>query len=209
MKTKDAFKNGTKYFRELSVVVVGIIITFGLSNWIGNRNEKKDVQRYLEAVKVELEDNLVIVKRQFEFYDQTGKLARYLLSDEPEKLRADSLAKYEKIRGYIDYMTYKTSSFEMLKSSGAMRLVKNKELLKSMIDCYRLMEYTKNAADKYTDTKWNELTRAFVDNAVPKADFDLREPKYRRLFNFFSIDIQGEGNFRDCEKQIEKTLSMF
>lgn len=211
MNTKTTFKSTTKYLRELSVVVLGVAITFTLNDWVSARNEKKDVQRYLEAIQLELEDNLAIVQEQYKFYDRTGKFAQYLLSNKLEKLSVDSLSKYSSVKGYITYMIYKSSAFEMLKSSGAMRLIKDKELLKSIIDCYKLMETAKSGGDKYMETKWNELYSTFTANGLPSNtdDYDIRELKYRRLFNFFSVHTHGENNFKACEQQIGKTLELF
>ncbi len=208
-KSKKGFKSIVKYLRELSIVVAGIAITFTLNDWISNKNEKKELQRYLEAVKLELEDNMKIVHDQFVFYDRTGKFAKYLMSDKLENLQADSLVKYDHVRGYITYMIYKTSSFEMLKFSGTMRLIKNKELLKSIIDCYNLMELSKNTGDKYMNTKWDELYHTLISTGILGSDYDIREPEFRRLFNFFAIDTNGEEPFKDSEQQIKKTLSMF
>lgn len=39
MEVKRVFKNSVQYLRELSVVVVGIAITFGLNDCIGKRSE--------------------------------------------------------------------------------------------------------------------------------------------------------------------------
>ncbi len=209
-KSKKVFKTIVKYARELSIVVAGIAITFTLNDRISDRNEQKELQHYLDAVKLELEDNLKIVHDQFVFYDRTGKFAKYLSSDKSGNLQTDSLVKYTAVKGNITYMIYKTSSFEMLKMSGTMRLIKDKELLKSIIDCYTSMEIAKRSSDDYMNAKQNELYNAFLSNGLPDSDdYDIREISFKRLFNFFALYTQQEVDFWKSEQQIEKTLSMF
>ncbi|MCC8173893.1 MAG: hypothetical protein LIO65_05815, partial [Odoribacter sp.] len=84
-------KNIIKYFREISVVVIGIAITFLVSDWISQRNEKKTVNRYLAAVMIELEDNRNLVREKQLFYKKTHDLAMYLLRDKPENHHPDSI----------------------------------------------------------------------------------------------------------------------
>ena len=60
-------KSITKYLRELSVVVAGIAITFIASNWISNRNAQKELANDLEAVRIELEDNLALIREKGAF----------------------------------------------------------------------------------------------------------------------------------------------
>ncbi len=209
MKNKDTFKGIVKYLRELSVVVVGIAITFSVNNWISYKNEQKDLKRYLELVKMELEDNLGVVQQQFEFYDQTGKLAKYLFSSgKQENLQADSLDKYVEVMRDLKYMSYKTSAFEMLKSSGTMRLIKDKDFLKSILDSYSQMEYAKMMGDRELEMKNKEGRNAVMENGLDDI-FKLWKPEYKRLFHYFAIYTGCEGNFRTCKQQIEKTLQMF
>ena len=46
-----------KYLRELSIIIIGVAITAGVGFWINNRNNKKDLESHLIAVKLELEYN--------------------------------------------------------------------------------------------------------------------------------------------------------
>ncbi len=205
MKTKDVFKSIAKYLRELSIVVVGIAITFGISSWVGNRNEQKNLQRYLGLVKMELEENLSIVQDQFEFYNQADKLATYLQSDKPERLQLDSIAKYDDVIKFIKPMVYKKSSFEMLKSTGAMGLIEDKGLLMSIIESYSFMESLKDLTDSDIKQK-GDIFNSLMDYGNIN---DIRDPKFHRLFNFLSNNSLIDRNFRKCADQIEKTLVQF
>ena len=72
MKTNLSMQTIGKYLRELSVVVVGIAITFGISNWISNRNSKKDLEEYLNAIRLELNINVEEIDNEINMLDESG-----------------------------------------------------------------------------------------------------------------------------------------
>ena len=208
MSTETGFKKAVKYLRELSIVVVGIAITLAGNDWLSNRTEKKELQEYLDAVKFELEDGLEGLNKLFEFYDKTAKFAEYLLSDEPENLHPDSLDQHIEIIGQIPSMSFNAPSFEMLKMSGTMRLIKDKELLESILNSYTLLGLLKQSSDRYRDRKLDEVYKFVLDNN----SFDLYNitaPENRRLYYFFASPIDIERIVLECSQQIEKTLSLF
>lgn len=197
-----------KYLRELSVVVAGIAITFTASDWISDRNEKKDLGRYLDAVKLELEENLEIVKEKKEFYHRSAQFGEYLRSQKkPKDADSDSLKKYNDVSSYIFFMTYKTSAFDMLKMSGAMRLIKDKTLMNSILNSYRMLEEAKYDSDMYINRKVDEIFRTALDNE--EISHDIRLPQNRRLYSFYTIHFDIEEVFKDCDIQLSKTISLF
>lgn len=206
-ETIKRWKSMVKYLRELSIVIAGIAITFTASAWISNRNERKDMNRYLSAVRMELEANLETVKEKGEFYEWSAKFGQYLRSHKPEEWHSDSLSKYSNVPSYIFYVSYKTSAFEMLKASGAMRLIKNKQLLNAILDTYSQLEENKSASDMYTNRKLDEMFRVALDNNA--MDKDIGGPEMRRLYKFLSIHIDLDGVFQESKDQIQETLSLF
>lgn len=207
---KNALKGTVKYLREISVVVIGVAITFIASDWISGKNEKKDLQRYLNAVKLELQENLVTIQDEANRYGQAVQFSRYLNSGKRENLQADSLAKYSNVVGDLYSATHNTSAFEMLKTSGAMRLIKDDTLLMSIISCYTLLEDAVVARDKYLQRKMDELFNTILNNSMDTDNTDmLNNFKHTRLFNFYAIEIDVATSFKDCARQIEKTLTLF
>jgi hypothetical protein len=203
---KTGWKSLLKYLRELSVVVAGIAITLIASDRISNSNEKKDLRRYLSAVKIELEENLEIVKEKREFYQKSAQFGNYLRARKIDEIDVDSLRKYNDLTAFIFFLTYKSSSFEMLKVSGVMRLIKDKALLNAIIDCYTMLEETKYDSDMYMNKKTDEVFKAILENDGPPND--IRDPRYKRLYTFYSIDFDLETIFKDCSQQIQKALDL-
>lgn len=198
----------TKYLRELSVVVAGIAITFIVSDLISDRNEKKEIKRYLDAINLELEENLEIAEEHGEFFDRTADFSHYLMATKPEKLSTDSLDKYDEIIKRLVVLNYKTSALEMFKMSGSMRLIKDKTLLSSILEAYRQIELSKVSSDVYMDRKIDEIYEQVLDEKSTSLALDISLPESRRLLKFFSIYMDVDIMFRDCILQIEETLSL-
>ena len=201
-----------KYLRELSVVVIGVAITFIGSNWINSCQKENELKRHLEAVRIELKEDLGVIKEKGLFYQRQGRLAKYLMSDAPENLnrdRIDSLNIHESysIFGYFFTLIYKDSAFEMLKNSESLNRIRNKELSRSILDCYALMENAKSQSDAYINRKMNELYGAILDNQQLFYG-DVLNPKFRRVYYFFMVYIDLDKLFEECEDQIEETLAL-
>lgn len=204
---KKKWKSAVKYLRELSVVVAGIAITFTASSLISNASEKRNLNQYLSAVKMELESNLEMVKEKGRFYEKSARFGKYLSSRKPDDLNTDSLNKYSEIPGYVFYFTYKTSAFDMLKASGSMRLIKDKGLLKAILDTYSTLEENKSASDMYTNRKLDEMFKTALDNN--STDNNIGDIHTRRLYTFFTIHIDLDAVLRESANQIQETLALF
>ena len=122
MKTKLSMQTIGKYLRELSVVVVGIAITFGISNWISNRNSEKDLEQYMNTIKLELKMNIEAFEEEINVLDESVNYTRYLQSHDRESLNSDTIQEYEHTISQIRDYRPKYNAFEMFKSSGSMRL---------------------------------------------------------------------------------------
>ncbi|MDL2227750.1 hypothetical protein LJC30_02565 [Odoribacter sp. OttesenSCG-928-L07] len=205
-------KKIVKYLRELSVVVIGVAITFIGSNLINERQKEKELHKHLEAITTELKENLDIVKEKGKFYNYQAELSRYLMSDKPENLNTqhiDSLNFKEdySVIGSFFTLVYKTSALEMLTNSGALNRIKDKRLSQSILDSYASLEVVKHESDAYMNRKINEIYNIILDNEQLFFG-DILNPKFRRAFYFFMVYIDIDKLFENCATQIEKTLSL-
>ena len=156
MKAPFSMKPIVKWLRELSIVVTGIALTFGVTYLVGKRNDNENMKQYLTAIKMELEQNA----DEFDFHarmlNKSVRYANYLRANNYTSLNKDSLDYYAITRfgsgdedgyGYmlLDYpISSMTNAFEMFKSSGSMRQMKNKELLRIIWQTYTEIEVTKS-----------------------------------------------------------------
>jgi hypothetical protein len=203
-KLKNAMKGIVKYLRELSVVVGGIVITFGISHLIEVNNNKKDLNEYLLAVKLELQSNLEPLNRAHDNYKLFAGFEHYLQNNDWSNLHADSVSYYSQSFFYHPTFVPQTSAFEMFKSSGLMRLLKDKKKLQGLWHCYANLEATKEINNSYNQLKDRELDKHSALSLISTQKFDPQ-----KLYGFLSSGVaENYANiFESCIKEVETMIS--
>ena len=191
-KSKFSINQIGKYLREISVVVIGVAITLSVTVWISHKNEKKDMALYLNAIKLELKENMKELDQAIEEMKPSYRYSIYLQTHDKKSLNQDTLRRYIPVCYSFYTCTFKTNAFEMFKSSGIMRLMDNKELLMELWGVYADLSTLKQSYDEYYRRKWNYMEKDFalqgidyekeqmILNVVPMYDF------YRIGFSFLS-----------------------
>jgi len=180
---KESINNSGKYFREISVVVIGVAITLSASYWIGIKNEKRDMTLHLRAIRMELQENAKDIGLLIRNLQPAHNYTAYLRSHDKKSLDKDTLNSYF----FFCYsppvsITFKTNAFEMFKSSGTMRLMNDKELLMEIWQVYDGINILKELIDEHNKLKWDfmekEISLVDVDtdgrierNIIPMYDF--------------------------------------
>ena len=215
MKVQEFFKRSFKYIRELSVIVIGIAITLGANNLINLNKDKEDLQRYLDAVQIEMEMNNELTKYLREKYILIEACSKYLNSVEAGKYNVDSLIKHKKAFQATLPIKYSTNAFEMLKISGLMRLIKDDSYFKSIILCYSTIneiEVFDNALISvqaeihkkmvFDSSGYNHPLIGLIDN--------YSDPLYRPLYIYMTFVVFDAGNIVwMCSRSIEQTSALF
>ena len=182
MEEKLSINNLRKLFREVFVVVIGVAITLFASYWLGIRNEERDMALYLNAIKMELEENIKILEAAIENLEPSLRYTDYLQSNDKELLNKDSLMSYQYTYYSFTGYSFKTNAFEMFKSSGIMRLVDDKELLLSLWDVYDEFTSVKETFDWFLPIKWEEIKK---ETALLLEGKEVKFPMY----NFYYLDM--------------------
>jgi len=159
VKSKKIIQLFGKYLRELSVVVVGIAITFGISSLINDRNSKKDIEQYLNTIKLELKTNIEEIENQINALEESVEYSHYLLSVNKRSLNSDTIQKYSSVITHNSSYKPKYNAFEMFKSSGSMRLISDKELLLSIWEAYSDIDYFHLEFETFYQMKRDKLIR--------------------------------------------------
>jgi len=128
-KQKSLIRKIGKYLREISVVVIGVAITLSASYWISQRGEKRDLKLYLNAIKLELEENIETLEGAIEDLKPSVRYSNYLGSVDAKSINSDSIDSYGDVFTVLKMYSFQTNAFEMFKNSGHMRLIDDKELL--------------------------------------------------------------------------------
>lgn len=197
------------YFRELSVVIIGVAVTFCVSGWISDMREKRDLNQQLEAVYNELENNLEEVKyldAKYKKHQKLGELLKQVLND-PKAVDADTIRKYSNEISTISMFNYHTAAFNMFVNSGAIKLMTDRKLLLEISECYSLMDLAKEENKLYNSFKMKEFeSMMHLDKQKVLKEVDIMDPEYNAMFNFFTSMTVGHTT-GEMLRHIENVLA--
>jgi len=198
------FKIG-KYLREVSVVVLGVAITLSVSFWLSHWNEKRDLSLYLNAIKIELEENIKSLDDQFEFLEKQVEYANYLILNDKKSLDLDTIMeKYgENNIWLVENPTCNKYAFEMFKTSGSMRLVNNKELLLHIWKAYSSLSALENNFSEGFKWKIEEIKQEFSNYS------QSQEFKTIPMYNFYTTPwpVNMLEECRSVKKLLDETVT--
>ena len=195
-----------KYVREISVVVIGVAITLSVSYWISNKSVKKDVALSLNAIKIELERNAIAFDNYANGLHKSTKYANYVQSHDYQSISQDSIIYYSSTDkdgigwGEINSQTILIkNAFEMLKTSGTMRYIADKELLGSIWEIYSEMENVQKLLDDCF--QWKRELR------IIELTTERNKPVPNQIFYSLGAPIAMERKCREISEEIRKVLS--
>jgi len=186
MKSKNFLKKFGKYLLEISIIVIGVTITLSASYWLGLKNEKRDIALYLNAIKLELEENIRILDYAIENYIKPdANYATYLKMHDIKSLHKDSIESYSGAYYSFGRYSFNTDAFEMFKNSGIMRLMDDKELLRLICRTYNQFVALNETWAMYFQEKTTELKKE--SPLLPESE--RREVKIAPMYNFYILGI--------------------
>ena len=202
--SKKSIKKFGNFFREVAVVVLGVAITLSASVWISNRNEKRDMALYLNAIKMELEENISIINESIEYLQPDAKYSAYLRTHDKKSLNADSIEYYASTCCYIiNSFKFKTNAFEAFKISGIIRLLDDKELLLTIWDVYTGLDSQNESLKWYSDIKWGYMEKEIIfveKGALSSEKLTNGIPMYHFYITGLSRDV-----LKDCKNILNDT----
>jgi len=208
-KSKKSIEKFGNFFREVAVVVIGVAITLSASVWISNRNEKRDMSLYLNAIKMELEENIKIINGSIEYLLPDVKYSAYLRTHDKKSLNDDSIKYYADTCCYIiNSFKLKTNAFEAFKSSGTIRLLDDKELLLKMWDVYTGLDSQNETLKWYNDLKWGYMEKEIVfaeNGALSSEKLSNGLPMYNFYITGLSSSILNDS--KNILNGTKKTVS--
>ena len=203
VKSKNSIKKIGNYFKEISAIVIGVTITLSASYWLGMRGEKRDMALYLNAIKLEIEENIkdypvmkTYLKREIEY-------TNYLKSFNIESLNNDSLEYHaNNVFASVQSFSPKTNAFEMFKTSGIMRLMHDKELLLSLWEVYESFAEIKETSEWNLKIKWDEIDKSF------SLLLEGHELKPAPMYKYYYIYGHAIGTMKLMEKSLKLSEEM-
>ena len=195
-ESKTSMKTIVRYIRDFSIVVAGIAVTLYVNYRVTNQGEKRDLKLYLNAIKLEMEENITYLDQKVEVLQNSVEYANYLMSNEKESISRDSVMFFIRQGDILEIhdFTFKTNAFDMFKTSGTMRLIEDKDLLLSIWNAYAGLNSAKAGLDMLMSAKWDEaknlqpLFEKGADNIIP-------------LYTFYRLGMAHEAS-RVCKETV-------
>jgi hypothetical protein len=209
-KSKESKNKIVKFLREIAVIVIGVAITLSASYLITKNSEKRDMQLYLNAIKMELEENLTFFDQQVVVYQYHVKYADYLKSNDKEALNPDSISLYQSV--YYSYTPYafNNDAFEMFKTSGNMRFLNDTELLLAIWGMYSGLSEIKKFLDMYMDMRLEDMKKekdwsiTERQKNIPMYNFYITEAPNNMLY----VCEQGSKGINEILLMLDKALKI-
>lgn len=179
------------FFRNFIAVALGIIITFAGSDWIEDRKTQKEIKDTLQLVKAEMQTNRETLQNLIERITLEQKGAKYLLEykDKMDKIPTDSLNKYANLPLQLTNFTFSNNAMEMLKASGVIQKIENKELSLQILAIYTEIKEVENFFFAYSETK-KELQRN-LDYIPNIKHWYTQESGLRDIWKFYFKHSEG------------------
>lgn len=189
---KAKWANYISYFRELSVVIIGILITLAITTTINNHNRQRELKGMLTLVKEELIENrqtLESIKEKWEKEQHLFQLLRVNRKDITQ-IPADTLNDYTFAIGSLYRFNAKNESYDVLKSSILIQYIKEKKLQYSLSALYSSFSSLDNQLKSYSERKAN-LSFPLLEEMN---DEQIEESIYKNnAVDFFQLAIKNDA----------------
>lgn len=154
------------YALQLSVVVIGIVVTFAGSGLIERWRMAREVRATMLLVHAELESNRADFKEVWDYMQWETRACRILTENRSDlkRIPADSLASFSPIYGRIHFFRPRKDAFEVLKNSGLMSSVSDKDFLLTVTQGYAVLADLEENVSMYYKLKLaaqNDMSRSF------------------------------------------------
>lgn len=157
-----------EYLLQLSVVVLGVVVTFIGSGLVGRWQESRRVRTVMQLVYEKLQtnrDQLVSICKLLD-RDRRGMALIREHDMDYRSIPVDSLEKFQFILGNLSDFKLQTDALEVLRSSDLITGVEDKQLLFEILGCYSWMGCFSNTADTCNAQKPTSLNHLFSQRSV-------------------------------------------
>ncbi len=140
------------YMKEVSVIIIGLCITYYGDSLVDGYYERKDDSEYMEMLKTELNDNIVELRKMMRYYRRDRRLAE-LLKTGDAGMAEDSLLNQHR---YYHYWMLKDNVFSIMKETGTFSRME-KHNVTVIYECYEYMNTALHMGEVYRERRFAEL----------------------------------------------------
>lgn len=168
MAKKKLFPKWTwrEYVLQLSVVIIGIVVTFVGSGMVERSRQARDVRAAMVLVHSELETNRMKIQEVWDWIQREADAYR-ILTENCHDLKAipqDTMASFVPVFGRILSFHPRQDAFEVLKNSGLMASVRDKDFLLAVTQGYATLAELEENVGVYFNLKaeaQGDMSKAF------------------------------------------------
>lgn len=175
------------YFRQLSAIIIGVVVTFIGSDLINAHYKQKEVASVMHLIQTEMlrnqEQIIWLGKKIIREESIIKKLAAY--DFDHTRIPLDTLAAYQNDINGIIPLYYSTTSLEVLKSSALIPHIADKEFLLKLIMTYEHTQRLSELVDAFY-AKGDSAWKSVIAGVNLKADWDAPNV-------FYSIILQDKS----------------
>jgi hypothetical protein len=178
------------FWLQLATVIIGIAVTFGGSELIHNRAERKRNHVGLVTVRDELQDNLDRLRflRDRLDYEHRGAIVLRPYIDAPETIPADTLDKYLSVIAGVRTFGPDDNAFEMMKTSSQILTIGNMPIVRDLFIAYGLMIKFNERLEMYNSPKVHfQEDRSTMPHEALEATFQSRGRAFVEMVKFPTI----------------------
>ena len=125
---------------EIALVMIGILLALQVNNWNEERKEIKQEKHFLERLKADLHKDIENISNSLKANDDRKKRAQFLIDsfDSIELIinRPTYFIESIEYAGYTNNPTLNDHTFEEIKSSGKLSIIRNDELRVAVMTYY-------------------------------------------------------------------------
>jgi hypothetical protein len=189
---------------EIILVVIGILIALQINNWNEKRKEYNQIEKYANSLAQDLEEDVAMIKvieytaNQISY--RIDSLSNYIRNKQIEEISNLNLLCLTWLQVYRPY-SWIRATLDELKSSGSLRLIKNNELSKMIVEYDSFTRHMDE--DYYTDKAQSEnalqLLSRVVNNNYPNIE------QLSELFRVSTIsghinDVYSDPIYKEAEE---------
>jgi hypothetical protein len=200
--TKAWFSNFTS---NIMGVIIGIVLTFGVSNLIQRYEEKKQLREIMTFIKLELKENKQwLENRATEWKEDFKAYQVFVDTARRRKMPADSLVQYINKTQNTAQSNLSFTAWNIFQNSGMMQKMNNVDLALRLSECYYWFGEAKH--------QWDEYVRKKISASEPHSDmmYWLYPNKYIEAMlkidesrNFYySVVLHNSYSFNDFNEVI-------
>lgn len=156
------------YALQLSVVIIGIVVTFAGSGVIERWRVAREVRATMQLVHAELETNRADFMQVWDYQQWEMRACKQLTDNrcDLKRIPPDTMASFDPVYGRIHFFHPRRDAFEVLKNSGLMSSMPDKDFLLTVTQGYAaLVDLEENISMYYQLklTAQNDMSKAFSE----------------------------------------------